>query len=136
MASELDRLLDREQLRVILAVTQAKSFSGAAALLGVSQPSVSQQIKRLERLSGITLFRRNRRGIELTSEGEAVVIYARAVASLTDELKKQLQQPIGAVVSIGMSEDFCRTALPAILSVYKRGHPGPRYALSRARMKR
>ena len=124
MTSEIDRLCDRDHINLLLAIVEAGSFSAAATALGVSQPSISQQVKRLEFLAGRKLFHRNRNGIRLTSDGEAVVMYARAMLALTDELRRHLEQTAGTVkVSIGMSEDFCRTALPAMLGVFMREHP-------------
>ena len=55
---EIERLISYDQMRLVLAIVEARSFSGAAAALGVSQPSISQQVKRIERAAGRTLFHR------------------------------------------------------------------------------
>lgn len=120
----VDRLFDRSHTTLLLAIAEAKSFSGAAAALGVSQPSISQQVKRLEIAAGRRLFHRGATGVSLTSDGEAVLVYARAMAALTDDLRRHFRDS-GEVLqlSIGMSEDFCRTALPTVLWLFLREHP-------------
>ena len=121
---DIERLVNHEQMRLILAIVEARSFSGAATALGVSQPSISQQVKRLEQAAGRTLFRRRSAGVELTSDGDAVVVYARAMLGLTDDLRRHLRESGGAVrIAVGMSEDFSRTALPAVLWLFMREHP-------------
>ena len=120
----LDQLVNHDQMRLLLAIVEARSFSGAAARLGVSQPAVSQQVKRVERAVGRTLFRRGAGGVELTGDGEAVVVYVRAMLTLAEDLRRHLRQSETPVrISVGMSEDFCRTALPSVLWLFMRDHP-------------
>lgn len=120
----IERLVSYDQMRLVLAIVEARSFSGAAAALGVSQPSISQQVKRIERAAGRTLFRRRSAGVELTADGEAVVVYARAMLELTDDLRRHLRDNDGTTrICVGMSEDFCRGALPSVLYLFMREHP-------------
>ena len=56
-------------LQYFLAVTKAKSISGAARLLHLSQPTLSRQLQELEQELGKTLFIRSNRNITLTEEG-------------------------------------------------------------------
>lgn len=120
----LDHLVNHDQMRLLLAIVEARSFSGAATRLGVSQPAVSQQVKRIERVVGRTLFRRGAGGVELTGDGEAVVVYVRAMLGLADDLRRHLRQSETTVrITVGLSEDFCRTALPSVLWLFMREHP-------------
>lgn len=117
-------LLERDQVRLLLAVVEARSFSAAADKLGITKSSISQQIKRLEGLAGLSLFRRNRRGVEPTSECEIVLKYAKAMFSIAEEFKSHF----GATgetrkICVGMGEDFCRTALPSFLGLLAAGLP-------------
>jgi LysR family transcriptional activator of nhaA len=75
------------------AVARAGSVTAAARALGVSQPAVSEQVKKLERRLGASLFRRVPRGVELTSAGERVMRYAEEVAGICADLLRSV--PVG-----------------------------------------
>ena len=61
--------LELRHLRTFLAVAERQSFTRAAEDLHVAQQAVSQQIKALERVLGVTLLQRTSRRVELTTEG-------------------------------------------------------------------
>ncbi len=127
MSSNIEKLIDPLVIRLLLTIAETGRFAAAAAVLGVTQPSVSQQVRRIETLVGRPLFRRTRRGVELTGDGEAVVIYARAMLGLTADLRERLDRDAeGVEVAAGMSEDFCRTALPAVLRLFVLDHANVR----------
>ncbi len=69
--------MDLRELRAVVAVVEAGSFTKAAAELHVAQPSLSQTIARLERELGVRLFDRVGRGVVLTAAGAAIVEPAR-----------------------------------------------------------
>lgn len=73
-------------LRTLVAVVDLRSFTKAAQMLGVTQPAVSAQIKRLQALLGYDLFDRQSSGVILTQQGDAVVDYARRLLSINDEI--------------------------------------------------
>lgn len=123
MPSNIEKLVDPLVIRLLLTIADTGRFSAAAVMLGVTQSSVSQQVRRVETFVGRPLFRRTRRGVELTADGEAVIIYARAMLGLTADLRERLDRSDGDVeVAAGMSEDFCRTALPSVLRLFVLGH--------------
>src|ERR687897_220588 len=65
------------QLETLVAIADARSFSEAAARLGISQPSLSETVKRVEEELGVRVFERTTRSLSLTPEGEHAVIVAR-----------------------------------------------------------
>lgn len=73
---------DIRHLRYFLAVVRAGSISAAAQELRISQPSLSQQIRRLERRVGTALFSRNPRGVELTGGGRAFLHEVQPIPGL------------------------------------------------------
>jgi LysR family transcriptional regulator, regulator for genes of the gallate degradation pathway len=77
------------QLRALVAIGEAGSFSLAARKLGISQPSIHRAGRDLERLSGLRLFLPGRKGIELTPQAEA---FARAVKLAGAELSQGLDE--------------------------------------------
>lgn len=75
--SNFDRLLTVAQLRALAAVSRTGNFSLAAREMGISQPSIHRAARDLERLCGLTLFEKTRKGIELTEPAQTLVQYAR-----------------------------------------------------------
>jgi LysR family hydrogen peroxide-inducible transcriptional activator len=71
--------LSLRDLDYALAVGQTRHFGRAAERCGVSQPALSEQIRKLEALLGVALFERGRRGVQVTGEGEALLAQAERV---------------------------------------------------------
>jgi DNA-binding transcriptional LysR family regulator len=69
--------MDIDELRALVGVAEAGTVTAAAERLYVSQPALSERIKRLERAVGTTLFVRDGRGMTLTAEGEAYLPHVR-----------------------------------------------------------
>ena len=88
MACTVNRLVRGKQFKLLTAIVETKSFGKAALVLGVTQPSVSQHVKRLETIVGHPLFRRSSKGAELTAHGEALIMYVRAIQVLTEDLQR------------------------------------------------
>jgi DNA-binding transcriptional LysR family regulator len=71
------------QLEAFLAVVDIESFTGAAARLHLTQPTVTARIKSLEQEVGGTLLNRRSSGITLTTVGAELLPYAREIVALT-----------------------------------------------------
>ncbi|WHT15907.1 LysR family transcriptional regulator [Crossiella sp. CA-258035] len=79
-------------LRMIRAISEVGSLSGAAIQLGLTQPALTRQLQRLERAFGGTLFHRDRNGTRPTALGELVVQRARVLVPSVDELIQEARQ--------------------------------------------
>ena len=75
-----------QHLKYLLAISDKGSFSGAAKHLGISQPTLSQQIKNLEVIIGRTLFIRTNRQIKLSPSGQEIARYAREAISAVNRI--------------------------------------------------
>jgi len=74
----MDRnLIFPRSLRYLMAVADMQSFTRAAEVLYVSQPTLSQQIKQLEDLLDVQLLDRSGRSVRLTAAGDVYLHYAR-----------------------------------------------------------
>ncbi|MFK7986422.1 MAG: LysR family transcriptional regulator [Sandaracinaceae bacterium] len=85
-----------EDLRALVAIAQQGSLSAAARQLGVSLSTVSRQLQRLERTTGLAIADRSTRRVVLTSEGETLVGRARPILDALDALSEFARAEQGA----------------------------------------
>jgi len=119
-----------ELLRTLIAVVDLRSFTKAAQQLGVTQPAVSAQLKRLQLLLGCDVLDKSAPGVTLTPMGELVVNYARRMLSINDQIL-DLASPRHNVqtVRIAVPNDIVAPALPVALSGFRQQWPGVRFAV-------
>lgn len=89
--------MELHQLRYFLAVAQARNFSRAAENCHVAQPSLSQQIIKLESDLGERLFERKRRRVLLTPAGEIFRPRAEVILAHVQEVRREVQDAQGEV---------------------------------------
>jgi DNA-binding transcriptional LysR family regulator len=94
-------------LRTFVTVVETRNYSKAATLLGLSQPTVSSHVKRLQQQLNAALFDKSNPGVQLTPQGMTVLDYARRILSLAEELNRQLdrQDTPSADIRIGISNE-------------------------------
>src|SRR3954469_16871926 len=95
-----------EQLRGFVAVADELHFGRAAARLKMTQPPLSRQIQKLERVVGAQLLERDNRRVTLTSAGRAFLVEARRLLSLADaapEVARRVSSGASGVVRIGFT---------------------------------
>lgn len=77
--------MDTRHLRSFLKIAETRSISRAAESLGIAQPSLSQQLLRLEDEVGLSLFRRTPKGVDLTEAGRVFLEHARQIMNATEQ---------------------------------------------------
>jgi len=119
-----------ELLRTLVAVVDLRSFTRAAQSLGVTQPAVSAQIKRLQGLLGADLLDKSAPGVSLTSSGELVVNYARRLLSINDQIL-DLAGPRLATrkICIGATGDFTASGIALGLTCVRARRPDLRFEI-------
>lgn len=116
--------LDIGLLRTFVVLSETQNFTRTADRVHRSQSAVSMQIAKLEKLLGCTLFERDNRNVQLTTEGEKVRSYANQIINLSDNLLNQIKESeIEGNINFGSPEDFATFYLPDILSDFVRAHP-------------
>jgi DNA-binding transcriptional LysR family regulator len=114
-------------LLTFLAVAEHSSFKKAADALFISMPAVSMQIKQLEEQLGVALFQRTTRKVDLTAEGEQLMITARRAMAELDSGLARLQQTVDVQqghLSIGCVPTIASSCLPTILTQFAKKYPG------------
>src|SRR6185436_17126417 len=93
-----------QQLQYFLAAVEHGSFSAAAESLHLAQPSLSEQIRRLEAELGSPLFARGGRGLELTEAGRRLRPHAEQVLAAAEEARdsvKEVSDMRGGTIAFG-----------------------------------
>lgn len=102
-------------LKAFYAVAKAKGFTHAARQLNVSQPTLSMQVKSLEKRFSVPLIKRNKKTFELTEEGKLVFAHAEKIFLLIHDLKKELENFQSHNMVIGSTSYISNHVLPEIL---------------------
>ncbi len=114
-------------LRSFVAVVDGGSMLRASERVFLSQPAISLQIKRLEELLQIRLFRREGRRLVLTTQGDDVLVLAREMLALNDSIVATLTgDALAGPVRIGFVQDFAETLLQGLLAQLVALHPDAR----------
>lgn len=117
--------MDLEQLKTFQALVETGSFTAAARRLFVSQPTVSRQIRRLEKDCGAVLLQRGKKGVHLTLAGERLALYAQQLLALSREALLEVSEAAQAsrrVVRIGSGVTTALVTLPRALGDFRRRH--------------
>ena len=89
--------MDLRALRSFVTVAREGNVSRAAEALLLTQPAISLQMKRLSEATGLTLFTRTARGVDLTSDGAAMLVKAEQVLAALDEFHQAARRMRGTV---------------------------------------
>jgi len=123
--------IDPTLLRALAAVKQAGGFTAAAARLNLTQSAISHQIRRLERLVGLSLVERTTRDVSLTEEGEAFLTCGYRVLNALDDLNRRFsRQQTRGVVRLGVPDNYLGNELPAFLARFGARFPDVQLVVS------
>ncbi len=115
---------DPVQLRSFLALAETRNFTRAAERLGISQPTVSQHVRKLEQAAGRVLVTRDTRALHLTDNGDAMAGFARTILSANDAATRYFSgAAMRGRLRFGMADDLAITGLPRILREFRQLYP-------------
>jgi len=119
--------MEMQQLRYVVAVARTANFSRAAEQCHVSQPSLSQQIQKLEDELGERLFDRMKREAKLTSHGETFLRRAVRILEEVDAAKREAtdaQDLLRGTLTIGVLPTIAPYLLPDVMARFMERFPG------------
>lgn len=123
------------ELRVLnyfLAIAREESFTKAANMLHVTQPTLSRQIADLEQELGVKLFVRSNHNIILTEDGMVLKRRAQEILSLADKTKRDFMQKdeaLSGTISIGSGEFRSTEYLAKIIAEFRKKYPNVKYEI-------
>jgi DNA-binding transcriptional LysR family regulator len=118
--------MERLDLRLVdyfVAVAEELHFGHAAERLHIAQPSLSQQIRRLEQQLGVSLFERNSRNVRLTPAGEAFLREGRRALAQAERAISATRAAAAELLTVGFYGSAGRALLPAVLTAFRERHP-------------
>lgn len=124
--------MDEKDREYVLTIARERSFSRAAELLYVSQPSLSAYIIKMEERIGCKLFDRSTSPVALTDAGKAFVDCAQQIKELETGLATYLADLANlnaGQLTVGGSNFYCSCFLPPVVSEFARRYPGVRLTL-------
>jgi DNA-binding transcriptional LysR family regulator len=115
-----------QQLRILKAVATEKSFTKAAEILYISQPSLSKQIKTLEKNLDILLINRENNKISLTENGKVFLQYSERILALCEESCRaliDLKNGDRGNLTVGASQTIGTYLMPRFLALFAQNYP-------------
>ena len=119
--------MEMHQLRYVVAVARSGNFSRAAEHCHVAQPSLSQQVQKLENELGERLFDRMKREARLTPHGEAFLRRAIRILEEVDAAKREMtdaQDLLRGTLTIGVLPTIAPYLLPEVMAQFTEKFPG------------
>ncbi len=118
--------MDLKNLRTFLYAAELSSFTRAAEVLGYSQPTISFQIRQLEKELDAQLFERINHTVVLTSRGREVMRYAQQITKLAEDLEQSLHAPaeISGLVRLATADSLCPLIFGRQFAAFRKKYPG------------
>ncbi len=125
-------MLNLNLLRIFYAAAQKNNFSAAADELVITQPTVSAQIRALEKQYGVILFKRIGRRVELTDSGKRLFKYAKKVFDLAteiDQLLNDIRKNEEGIIRLGVGKSYGKYFISPLLCRFQKKFPKVRIIL-------
>jgi len=117
-------MFDPVLLKTFLAVAETQSFTNAGVQLGLSQPTVSQHVRKLETAAGRLLVSRDTREVHLTDNGDAMAGFARTILAAHASASSYFSgSAMKGRLRFGTADDLAITQLPRILRHFRQLYP-------------
>lgn len=119
--------MNTKQLQYVLTLAREGSFSKAADTLNITQPSLSQYIKKIEREAGINLFDRTNGDVRITDAGRVYIETARQILDLEHQMENSISDIVGnrsGSLIIGAAPYRAASMMPAIARQFQSIHSG------------
>jgi len=119
--------MELRQLQYALMIAAEHNFSRAAEKLHIAQPSLSQQLSKLEKELGVLLFQRNTSTVELTHAGREFMKHAQRIIDEMDLLRVEMEdisQLRKGHITVGSMPITGSHLLPHVLPTFRSGYPG------------
>jgi DNA-binding transcriptional LysR family regulator len=119
------------QIEAFTRIVETGTFQAAARQLNLTQPTVSQRIRELEKAIGGELFLRNGPRIQLTPEGSALIDHARRLLAASDGLTRHFTSAdsLKGVLRLGMTDTFALACLNDLVQCLAERYPGLKTAV-------
>ncbi len=118
-------LLELDLLKTLVAISETGNFSAAADVVFRTPSAISMQVKRIEELLGRPIFKRDSRSVSLTEDGEMLLVHARRLLALNQQMVTKFIRPeIQGIVRLGAIDHATEQFLPSALRRFAESHPG------------
>lgn len=121
--------MELKQLEAFAGVADTKSFSKAAEMLYLTQPTVSAHVAALEKELGVRLFDRTTKSLKLTEAGQRIYPFTMRMLELKNAIEMQAGKDSAATLTIGASTIPATYLLPDILAAFSECEPKVMYKL-------
>ncbi len=118
--------MNMKQFKYVLELADAKNFGKAAESLGISQPSLSQYVKNIEKQLGVELFDRSGAGVRLTDAGRVYIDAGKKILALEHQMQNEFsdlaEHKTGSII-VGTSPYRSATMMPSAIFEFHKKYP-------------